>query len=82
MENVPFRVDTVVGDIISKFEKRAQDGHIKYGTTMDRTDLSVLEWINHAQEELMDGIIYLQKLKKLYESAPVNTTVTAEGANP
>jgi len=82
MENVTFHVDTVVSDIISKFEKRAQDGHVKYGTTMDRTDLSVLDWINHAQEELMDGIIYLQKLKKLYETESVNTSVPAQGVNP
>ena len=35
--------------------------------TLDRNDLSKLEWINHAQEELMDGILYLEKLKKEIE---------------
>lgn len=37
---------------------------IKYGQTLDRNDLSLLDWINHAQEELMDGILYLEKIKK------------------
>ena len=39
----------------------------KYGTNLDRTDLSILEWIQHAQEEHMDAILYLEKLKQLYE---------------
>ena len=37
---------------------------MKYGTNLDRTDLSTAEWIQHAQEELMDGILYLEKLKQ------------------
>jgi len=36
----------------------------KYGVTLDRTDLKALDWIQHAQEELMDGILYLERLKK------------------
>jgi hypothetical protein len=38
-------------------------GKEKYATDLDRTDLKPLDWIQHAQEELMDGILYLQKLK-------------------
>jgi hypothetical protein len=59
------KYDSVVSSIISKFEERARIGQIKYGKTLDRNDLSFLEWINHAQEELMDGILYLEKIKKL-----------------
>lgn len=65
------KYDSVVSSIISKFEERARIGHIKYGKTLDRNDLSFLEWINHAQEELMDGILYLEKIKKL--TRPTNT---------
>jgi hypothetical protein len=59
------KYDSVVSSIISKFEERARIGQVKYGQTLDRNDLSFLEWINHAQEELMDGILYLEKIKKL-----------------
>jgi len=31
---------------------------------LDRTDLGAGDWIQHAQEELMDGILYLEKLKQ------------------
>jgi hypothetical protein len=30
---------------------------------MERDDLSYAEWLTHLQEELMDSIIYLEKLK-------------------
>ena len=57
-------LDSVVRTIIAKFAQRAAVGKAKYGVTLDRTDLSVLDWINHAQEEHMDAILYLEKLKQ------------------
>lgn len=59
--------DSVVKSVLNKFVKRADMGKGKYGTDLDRTDLSEMEWLNHAQEELMDGILYLEKLKKTKE---------------
>jgi hypothetical protein len=32
---------------------------------MDRNDLTPMEWIQHLQEELMDAVVYLQKIKTL-----------------
>jgi hypothetical protein len=58
------KTDTVVDSIVDSFISRAAKGKTKYGSTLDRQDLSTLEWIRHAQEELMDGILYLEKLKK------------------
>jgi len=55
--------DSVVQAVIKKFLERSELGQKKYGTTLDRTDLNTLDWITHAQEELMDGILYLEKLK-------------------
>ena len=56
--------DSVVNSVIEQFAKRSNVGVEKYGTTLDRTDLTMLDWIQHAQEELMDGILYLEKIKK------------------
>ena len=56
------QVDTVVESVLSKYKKRSALGLDKYGTTMDRDDLSVLEWLNHAQEEAMDLTLYLEKI--------------------
>jgi len=59
------KYDSVVNAVISAFQKRAEFGQKKYGTTLDRNDLSFLQWIQHAQEELMDAILYLEKLKQV-----------------
>lgn len=48
--------------VIDKIRGRAERGWKKYGTTMERDDLSFLEWIVHLQEELMDATIYIQKI--------------------
>lgn len=58
------KYDSVVTSVISAFQRRAEFGQKKYGTNLDRTDLSVLDWIQHAQEEHMDAILYLEKLKQ------------------
>lgn len=42
-------------------------GHLKYGTTMDRTDLDVLDWVRHAREEAMDLAVYLTRLLTMLE---------------
>lgn len=56
--------DSVVMSVLSKFVERSKIGKKKYGTDLDRQDLSVLDWIVHAQEEHMDAILYLEKLKQ------------------
>jgi hypothetical protein len=61
------KYDTIVESVIQKFKQRSDVGISKYGTTLDREDLSTIDWIIHAQEELMDGILYLEKLKKMYK---------------
>ena len=54
-----------VEDVVcTQIKKRRDAGRAKYGTTMERTDLSILPWVQHAQEEAMDFSIYLEKLKR------------------
>ena len=48
--------------VILKIRQRRDEGRKKYGTSMERTDLSKLDWLRHAQEEAMDLAIYLEKL--------------------
>jgi hypothetical protein len=57
--------DSVVQSVINKFKQRSEVGIKKYNTTLDRDDLTKQDWINHAQEEAMDLILYLEKLKRL-----------------
>ncbi len=59
------KTDSIVDSVIDQFINRAQFGKAKYNTDLDRQDLSVPDWIEHAQQELMDGILYLEKLKTI-----------------
>jgi hypothetical protein len=45
-----------------KILKRSEEGKKKYGVTMERKDLTELQWLKHAQEEAMDLAVYLEKL--------------------
>jgi hypothetical protein len=56
-------MDSIVASIIKQFEDRSVAGKKKYGTDLDRTDLSLVEWIEHAKQEHMDAILYLEKIK-------------------
>jgi hypothetical protein len=55
--------DSVVYRIAHLLKTRSERGIRKYGTTLDRTDLTIKEWIDHAIEECLDQALYLQKIK-------------------
>jgi len=55
--------DSIVDNVIQSFRERSNVGIKKYGVTLDREDLSPLEWISHLQQELQDAILYAEKLK-------------------
>ena len=58
-------MSSIENKVCIKILDRAEVGKKKYGTTMDRKDLTELEWLNHAQEEAMDLAVYLEKLIQL-----------------
>jgi anthranilate/para-aminobenzoate synthase component II len=55
--------DSVVYRIAHLLKNRSETGIRKYGTTLDRTDLEVKQWIDHAIEEALDHALYLQRIK-------------------
>mgnify|MGYP003135384036 FL=1 len=66
-------MDSIVSSITEQFKTRSEFGEKKYGVNMDRDDLSFKEWVTHMKEELMDAILYLEKLEKLYGQEAPNT---------
>jgi len=59
------QLDSVVTTIIEQFKERSERGKAKYGVDLDRTELSLLEWIEHVKQEHMDAILYLEKIKQV-----------------
>jgi hypothetical protein len=55
--------DSIVNSVVNQFKERSEVGIAKYGVTLDREDLSTLEWLQHLQEELFDASLYIEKLK-------------------
>ena len=56
--------DSILLAVMAKYYERSKRGQAKYGTNLDRTDVDLLGWLNHLQEELMDATLYIEKLKK------------------
>ena len=56
--------DSVLLAVMAKYYERSKRGQSKYGTNLDRTDVDLLGWLDHLQEELMDATLYIEKLKK------------------
>ena len=57
--------------VINDLHHREDKGIITYGTTMDREDLSTIDWQNHLYEELLDAIMYLKKIQEPKESVAI-----------
>jgi len=55
-------MSSIEDKVCEKIQKRSDVGKSKYGVTMERTDLSTIEWLTHLQEELMDAAVYVEKL--------------------
>jgi len=56
--------DKIVDNIVKQFKQRSALGQTKYGCTLSENNLSELEWIEHAKQEAMDFVLYLETLKE------------------
>lgn len=67
-------IDNIVERVVSLFRSRSQRGIQKYGTTLDKNELSNREWLQHLQEELMDAALYVEKIKSIIDEQESRTT--------
>jgi len=57
------RIDKNVVAVRDMLWERMEKGFNKYGVNTERSDLSILDWLQHLQEELLDAAVYVQTLK-------------------
>lgn len=62
-----YEVDLINYAVVRKLCHRAEQGHKKYGVTMERDDLGMLNWLQHLQEELLDAAVYIEKVMRVVE---------------
>lgn len=74
--------DEIVKQVVDKFQSRSDVGIRKYGTTLETNNTD--NFLNHLQEELMDSVLYIQKLidqnkaiTELVKSIPNNAELGA-----
>jgi len=58
----PKITDSVVEEVIGMFRDRSEVGIKKYGTTLEQNNTD--DFLLHLQQELMDAILYIQKLRR------------------
>jgi hypothetical protein len=58
-------IDKIVEKVIGLFRSRSKRGIEKYGTTLEDGDLTLEEWLQHLQEEVMDAALYIEKIKSI-----------------
>ena len=69
-KNPPNRTeDSIVRNLIRKYWDRSSRGVEEYGTTLEQNKLSVMKWVRHLQEELMDASLYLEKISSIYHKS-------------
>lgn len=56
--------DKTVGEVRSDLLERSKRGIDKYGVTLDREDLDLKDWLQHAYEETLDKALYLKRAIK------------------
>lgn len=54
----------VLKEIIKRFATQQVKGFDKYSTLINLDDYSLIEWIEHAQQEMTDQLVYLECVKQ------------------
>jgi hypothetical protein len=55
--------DEIIERVIEKFKNRSEVGFKKYGVTLKDDYQPFDTWLTHVQEELMDAVNYIEKIK-------------------
>lgn len=55
------KTDSMVDSVVNQFKERSKRGIEKYGTTLQENNTD--DFLQHFKEELMDAILYIQKLQ-------------------
>jgi hypothetical protein len=63
--------DKIVQQVIDKFNQRSEVGIEKYGTTLWQNDKD--DYLKHLQEELMDAVLYIEKLRSTKSISIIHT---------
>ena len=52
----------VLRNVMDKFKNQQIKGLAKYGETVNPESYDVVDWLNHMQQEMIDGVVYAEVL--------------------
>lgn len=58
------KTDPIVESVVNQFQERSRIGIEKYGLTLQENNLSLLEWLEHLKQEMMDATLYIERAKQ------------------
>lgn len=64
--------DKTVGEVRNDLLERSKRGIDKYGVTLDREDLDLKDWLQHAYEETLDKALYLKRAIKALDTKNIH----------
>jgi hypothetical protein len=67
-DNMIVQDSELLVSVINDLRSREERGKNKYKVTMDRNDLDLRSWLQHALEECYDQALYLKKAIKELDS--------------
>jgi Trm5-related predicted tRNA methylase len=59
--------DEIIERVIKKIKSRSEVGFEKYGVTLKEDYQPLGKWLTHIQEELMDAVNYIEKVKDVLD---------------
>jgi hypothetical protein len=59
--------DEIIERVIKKIKSRSEVGFKKYGVTLKEDYQPLGKWLTHIQEELMDAVNYIEKVKDVLD---------------
>lgn len=62
--------DRITENVIDKFIERSNEVSRKYGANLERKDFTFEEWLTYLQEELIDAVVYTERLKQEIKCPP------------
>ena len=63
-KEIEFR-DPMIEKVVDQLVSRSDVGFKKYNVTLDGDNSSLLTWLQHLQEELLDAANYVEKIKSV-----------------
>ena len=60
--------DIIIQQVIDKIKSRSDVGFKKYGVTLKDDNQPLDVWLTHIQEELMDAVNYIEKVKDVLKN--------------